>query len=120
LQVRVDCCPAEKLDGRMDFSLPCLRQEIQGLLWRDYVVLCLLPIPRTMIGRITRILIVACVSALAAWTSIAVVIGGPLDSVSAHVRDYSAQYPFIPFALGFVAGHWLWGMGPAVRRDERV
>ncbi len=65
-----------------------------------------------MIGLVTKWVIGVSVFALCAWTSLAVVWGGPGDSVSAHVRDYAAQFPLIPFAMGVVVGHWCWPMGP--------
>ncbi len=70
----------------------------------------------TLIGTITKWVILVCVVALAGWTSVAVILGGQQDSVSAHVRDYAAQYPVIPLALGFILGHWFWTMTPAMPR----
>jgi hypothetical protein len=71
-----------------------------------------------VIGRITKWVIALSVFALCAWTSAAVIWGLPGDSVSAHVRDYAAQYPLIPFALGVLCGHWLWAMPPAEPRPR--
>ncbi len=68
------------------------------------------------LGLVTKWLICIAVFSLLVWTSIAVVWGGAGDSVSAHVRDYCAQYPFLPFLLGFVFGHFLWAQKPAVKR----
>ena len=60
-----------------------------------------------MIGRISRIVIVSAVVVLAGWAVVAAVWGGPGESISSHVRDYSHLYPAIPFALGVLLGHWL-------------
>ena len=70
-----------------------------------------------MIGRVTRLIILVCLTALIGWTSVAAAIGGPLDTVSAHVRDYMAQYPVLVFIIGALFGHWGFSMTPAVKRD---
>jgi hypothetical protein len=72
-----------------------------------------------MIGRITRIFISVSVFLWILWASLAVLLGGQMDSISAHVRDYCSMYPLIPFGMGVVVGHWFWSMGPAVRRDGK-
>ena len=69
-------------------------------------------------GRISRLLIIMTVIIWTAWAIVAAVLGGPLDTISAHVRDYATQYTLIAFGIGFVAGHWIWPQGPAVRRDD--
>lgn len=71
-----------------------------------------------MIGRVTRIVLTVAIVALAAWATVAAVLGGPGDTISEYVRDYASAYPIIPFAGGVLVGHWWWSMGPAVRRSE--
>ncbi len=72
----------------------------------------------TWVGTVTKWLILVAVVGLATWTSIAVVIGGQQDSVSAHVRDYCIQYPVLTLAVGFLLGHWFWSQTPARPRPK--
>lgn len=72
------------------------------------------------VGKITRLVVSVSIAAWVIWASLAVLLGGELDSISATVRDYSSQYPVIPWAVGFVMGHWWWPMRPAVKRDGRA
>lgn len=71
-----------------------------------------------MIGKVTRIVLSVVIVGLAAWASVAAAVGGELDTVSAHVRDYGHKFPLVPFAAGVLVGHWFWPMGPARKRDE--
>jgi peptidoglycan/LPS O-acetylase OafA/YrhL len=70
------------------------------------------------LGHVTRILLVVVILALAGWASVVSIFGQPLDTVSAHIRDYSAAAPILPFALGVLVGHWLWPQGPPVKRNR--
>lgn len=70
-----------------------------------------------MIGRITRIVLSVAIVVLAAWATVAALLGGDRDTISAHVRDYCAQYPILAVTAGVLIGHWFWNMPPAQPRD---
>src|SRR5687767_6315308 len=66
------------------------------------------------LGATTRVIIAVFVAGLAVWTIVALIWGQPGDSVSETIRDVSHDWPVIPFAAGFFAGHW-WFAGPRAR-----
>jgi len=59
-------------------------------------------------GRVTRVVLLVVVIGLALWATVAALVGGPQDTVSAHIRDYCERFPLLPLSLGVLLGHWFW------------
>lgn len=56
--------------------------------------------------RLTDAFSIAVVVVSLVYDVVALTIGGSQATISARVVTWSKRYPAIPFALGFLAGHW--------------
>ena len=58
--------------------------------------------------RVTGIVIVATAVALILYDIWVLIEPTPADSISAIINQISMGHPAIPFAFGFLCGHWFW------------
>jgi hypothetical protein len=54
-----------------------------------------------------RVIFFAVVSLLL-YNVVAGVMGGGTATISARLQHHAVRYPVIPFAIGMLAGHWVW------------
>ena len=64
----------------------------------------------------TGYLILAVIIALLGYDVFAYIKGGTEATISSVIIDWSYDYPAFTFMMGFVNGHWFWGLA----RKKRV